>query len=107
MKTEPENRQQQLSREIGGKEMRKLKAQRQPRRSAWAGFGVFGIVGWSVVVPTLAGAMLGRWVDQKYPQPFSWTLTLMITGLAAGCVMAWRWIKKEHTDMHQKTEDKK
>lgn len=81
--------------EVGEKEMRKLKALRQKKRSIWFGLGMFGMVGWSVAVPTLLGAMLGIWLDKTYPVSISWTLTLLIAGLFSGCLIAWHWVAKE------------
>jgi ATP synthase protein I len=101
------NTENKFSREVTEKANRMIKAQRENKRSAWSGFGLFGIVGWSVVVPTLAGAAFGSWLDNKYPQNISWTLSLLIIGLVAGCIIAWNWINKEHKDMHQNKEDKK
>lgn len=90
---------------VGHSEQQKLKSLRRPRRSALSGFGVFGIVGWSVAVPTVAGALGGMWLDHHYPQSFSWTLTLLIGGLMAGCFTAWHWVGTEHKDMHHHQED--
>ena len=84
-----------FSREVVEKEMRKLKALNENKRSPWFGLGMFGMVGWSVAVPTLLGTALGIWLDKTYPQSFSWTLTCLILGLAAGCLIAWNWIIKE------------
>jgi len=66
--------------------------------------GMFGIIGWTVAVPTLLGAALGIWLDKKHPESFSWTLTFLILGLFAGCLIAWHWITKEHKEMNQKDE---
>ncbi len=95
-----------FSREVGEKANRMLKAKHENKRSAWAGFGVFGIIGWSVAVPTLAGAAFGNWLDKSHPQTFSWTLSLLIIGIMIGCIIAWNWINKEHKDMYQNREDK-
>ena len=38
------------------------------------GFGTFGIIGWSIAVPTVAGALLGGWLDKVAPQSFSWPM---------------------------------
>ena len=89
-----------FSKKIGDKEERKLKAQRDPKHSVWFGLGMFGLVGWSVVIPTLLGTALGIWLDKKYPASFSWTLTMLVVGLFLGCVIAWNWISKEHKDIH-------
>lgn len=80
--------------EIGGKEERKIKA-RQEDRSVWFGLGMFGIVGWSVAIPTLLGIILGVWLDERWPGPRSWTLMGLIIGVILGCLNAWYWVKRE------------
>ena len=40
-----------------------------------------GLIGWSVAVPTLLGAMLGLWLDRRHPGAHSWTLMLLVVGL--------------------------
>jgi ATP synthase protein I len=44
-----------MSRRIG----RKSRARDEGERGAWFGLGMFGLVGWSVALPTLAGLALG------------------------------------------------
>ena len=56
---------------------------------------MFGLVGWAVALPTLAGIALGWWLDQRYPGLPSWTLTWLFIGVAVGCVNAWYWVKQE------------
>jgi ATP synthase protein I len=91
--------------EIGVREARKLKARRTPMRSVWAGFGFFGLIGWSVVVPTLGGAALGGWLDRSFENSDrSWTLTLLLAGLVLGCLNAWRWVAKEHLAIREEQE---
>lgn len=100
------NNENQFSQQIGEKEKRKLKAKRENKRSVWSGFGVFGMVGWSVVVPVLLGVALGMWLDKNYPESFSWTLTVMIIGLLCGCLIAWYWVAKEDKEIHQDKEER-
>ncbi len=95
----------EFSKEVGDKAQRKLKALHNDKKSVWFGLGMMGIVGWTIVVPTFLGALLGIWIDRKYPQTFSWTLTFLILGLLVGCMIAWRWVNKEHKEMNQKDED--
>jgi ATP synthase protein I len=92
--------------EVGAKEARKLKARRRPARSIWFGFGMFGLIGWSVVVPTLVGAFIGRWLDARHPGGRSWTLALLVAGLVLGCLNAWRWVEKERKDLNAEEQDK-
>ena len=83
------------SQEVGAHETRKLKARREALKSVWFGFGMFGMVGWSVAVPTVLGALLGIKLDQRYPSPHSWTLSLIIVGLVIGILNAWHWVSTE------------
>lgn len=92
-------------RKVGEKESRKLKAQRKATQSIWFGFGMFGIIGWSVAVPTLLGAVMGIWLDKHYPMSArSWTLMLLVAGLVLGCLNAWHWVAKEEKEMRAEQE---
>ncbi len=90
-----------FSRTVGAKAARKLTAQRDTTHGVWFGLGMMGLVGWSVAVPTLLGAMLGLWLDEHHPAPFSWTLALLVAGLTLGCLNAWRWVAKEDKAIQQ------
>jgi ATP synthase protein I len=94
-----------FSHEVGEKERRKLKASREEKRSAWFGLSVVGMVGWTVAVPTLLGTTLGIWLDKKYPQTFSWTLTFLVIGLLIGCLLAWQWVEKEKNAMDNNNKE--
>lgn len=59
------------------------------------GLGVFGIIGWSVSIPTLLGAFFGTYLDDNFPMGFSWTLTLLFVGIVIGCLNAWYWVKQK------------
>jgi len=94
-----------FSREVGAKAARKLKAQRNSKQGVWFGLGMMGLIGWSVVVPTLLGAWLGIWLDNHHSGRHSWTLTLLLIGLVVGCLNAWHWVAKEDKEMRDDTED--
>jgi ATP synthase protein I len=80
--------------QVGLKAARKLKARNSPQ-GVWFGLGMMGLVGWSVAVPTLAGAALGIWLDKHHSGKRSWTLALLMAGLVLGCFNAWHWVAKE------------
>ena len=103
--TESEHDRSAFSREVGAKAARKLKARRNATPGVWSGLGMIGLIGWSVVVPTLLGAALGVWLDKRHPGEHSWTLALLIVGLAIGCLNAWMWIRKEEQAMRDEDED--
>lgn len=84
-----------FSEEINAKEKRKIKARREKHRGIWFGLGMFGMVGWSVAIPTLIGIVVGIWIDKTWPGPYSWTLMCLVLGIIVGCINAWYWVKKE------------
>ncbi len=86
-------------REVGAKAARKLKAQRDGKQGVWFGLGMSGLIGWSVAVPTLAGALFGLWWDRHHPGAHSWTLMLLVAGLIIGCANAWNWLAQEDKAM--------
>ena len=90
--------------QVGAKAARKLKA-RQSTQGVWFGLGMMGLIGWSVVVPTLLGAALGVWLDKHHPGNHPWTLALLMAGLAIGCLNAWFWVAKEDKAMRDEPED--
>jgi ATP synthase protein I len=94
-----------FSREVGEKAERKIKAQRNPVKGVWFGLGMMGLIGWSVVVPTLLGAALGLWLDKRHPGGHSWTLALMAAGLAIGCMNAWHWVAQQDKEMGEDQND--
>jgi ATP synthase protein I len=85
----------ELAWQVAEKENRKLKARREGDRSIWFGLGMFGMVGWSVAIPTLIGIALGIWIDTTWAGPYSWTLMLLFIGVMIGCLNAWYWVKRE------------
>ncbi len=89
-----------LAEQVGAKAARKLRARRDGTPGVWFGLGTMGLIGWSVVVPTLLGAALGMWIDARYPGTRSWTLALLMAGLVLGCMNAWRWVTQQDRDMH-------
>ena len=97
---------QTFAEDVGAKERRKLWARRKPAPGVWFGIGMMGLIGWSVCVPTLLGAALGLWLDGHYGGPRSWTLALLVAGLAIGCFNAWRWVAQEGQTMRDEQESK-
>jgi ATP synthase protein I len=77
------------------KEARKLKARRNKEVNAWSGFRLFGLVGWSVIVPALIGIFVGIWLDHYNTNHHNWTLALLLVGIVVGCVFALLLLAKE------------
>ena len=66
----------------------------EPKYSPLNGLGVFGVIGWSVALPTVAGAFIGMWLNRVAPQSFSWPMALILGGAVVGAMVAWSWIDK-------------
>ncbi|MFA7437337.1 AtpZ/AtpI family protein [Castellaniella sp.] len=70
-------------------------ARRRPPFSSLQGLSAFGVIGWSVAIPTVGGALLGLWLDRVAPQPFSWPIALMLGGLVIGIIVVSNWVSRE------------
>ena len=97
-KRQPEETGEKMTRKVEKSAERRMTARKESDRSIWFGMGLFGIIGWSVAVPTLLGTALGVWIDKRWPGSYSWTLMLLFLGLILGCLNAWRWVKQEGPD---------
>ncbi len=96
-----------LADQVGAKAERMQRAREAGSGGVWFGLGMMGLIGWSVVVPTLLGAALGIWLDAHHPASRSWTLALLVAGLVLGCANAWHWVAKEDRAMHEtKSKDR-
>jgi ATP synthase protein I len=98
------DKQTPLADQIGGKAERKLHARRSTQ-GVWFGLGMMGLIGWSVVIPTLAGAALGLWLDHRYPGIHHWTLALLVAGLVIGCLNAWHWVAMQDQAMREDRDE--
>ncbi len=85
----------EIEQQVSAREQRKIKARQEGYRTVWFGLGMFGLVGWSVAIPTLIGVAIGLWIDTRWPSRYSWTLMLLVLGVMFGCMNAWRWVNQE------------
>jgi ATP synthase protein I len=81
--------------DIGRRARRMKQARDHPGPSPLRGVGTFGMIGWSIAVPTVGGAFLGMWLDRVAPQDFSWVIALILGGVVLGALIAWAWVEKE------------
>lgn len=78
-----------------------------PGASPLRGLGAFGMIGWSIAVPTVGGAFLGLWLNRVAPQDFSWPIALILGGAVIGAMIAWGWVDKETRDSERSNQDLK
>ncbi len=88
------DRDKAFAREIGEKELRRLRA-RKKGENTWFGLGMFGLVGWSFAIPVLLFLALGIWIDSVRQTVYSWTLMMLGVGVVAGGANAWFWVRHE------------
>ena len=86
-----------------GDEMASAVRKRRERRDRWLregprallrNLGLVGSLGWLLVLPPLAGAMLGRRLDSHYASGVFWSATLIFGGVVLGAVLVWQKVRK-------------
>lgn len=74
---------------------RRARWQQEGERSIGQNLAMIGVLGWTIVIPTLIGVFAGRWLDRLFGSGIFWTLGLLVAGLGVGCALAWRRIHRE------------
>lgn len=74
-----------------GKSARDLMESRKQKGKFWHYAQVLGVGGWLLVIPIVAGAYLGRYLDNKFGQTgtTSWTITCILIGIFVGFYNVW------------------
>lgn len=80
--------------EVRDREKRRLRSLKKGK-NVWFGLGFFGLVGWSVAVPAVAGIFIGLWLEKRGAGGYAWSLMLFFIGLGFGCYNVWYWVQKE------------
>jgi ATP synthase protein I len=94
----------QFAEQIARKQARRAKGRRQRKHVAWYGLGIFGVVGWSVVIPFLICLAIGIYIDATWPGRISWTLMLLVLGAALGALNGWYWVTRERKTIERESE---
>ena len=96
-KVKPKNK---LTKIIEKKVQRKLKAKKE-HSNIWRMSGFFGLIGFSVIIPLALLIWLGTYLDKAFPTEFSWTMAGILLGLIVGGWNAWKWVKKEDSEIEK------
>jgi predicted F0F1-ATPase subunit len=59
-------------------------------------FGMIASLGGVIITPLLLGILGGGWLDENYPQHFSWRLSGLFLGFLWGGINAYFWIIVEN-----------
>ena len=90
---------------VAQKESLRTKGLKHKDETVWFGLGMFGIVGWSIAIPTLIGIALGLWIDRTWPSRYSWALMGLIVGVVLGCFNAAYWVRKVRSKIIEDDEE--
>ncbi len=72
------------------RQVKRIKRAAEEKRSLPAQLTYLGTAGLMLVLPMVAGAYLGRWIDGLYSgYSIQWTLSLIFLGLVIGIVNLW------------------
>ena len=87
--------QERLQQAVRTRQERHERWQREGERSLGRNLAMIGALGWTIVLPTLAGIFAGRWLDRSFASGVFWTLGLLVAGLVIGCTLAWKRMHSE------------
>jgi len=65
-----------------------------PEPSLAARLGQIGVLGWTIVVPTLVAVVVGRWLDRTFETGIFFSAPLIMIGAGFGFWSAWKWMHR-------------
>ena len=66
-----------------------------PEPSLGTRLGQIGILGWTIVLPTLFCLLFGRWLDRLAGTRVFFSAPLLMIGAGIGLWSAWRWMRRQ------------
>jgi ATP synthase protein I len=73
----------------------RIRKAEQERRTLIANTVYLGTLGLIFVLPVVAGAYLGRWLDERMKgYSFSWTITLIVLGVFIGAIDVYLFVRE-------------
>ncbi|HTH60823.1 MAG TPA: AtpZ/AtpI family protein [Paraburkholderia sp.] len=74
---------------------RDARGREEPEPSLGSRLGQIGILGWTIVLPTLGGLAIGRVLDRIFGTRVFFSAPLLMLGAAAGLGLAWKWMRRQ------------
>lgn len=74
---------------------RRARGREEPEPSLGRRLAMIGVLGWTVVVPTLLGLWVGRFLDRALDTGIQFSAALLVAGAAFGLWSAWRWMNRQ------------
>ena len=69
--------------------------EKQGERPLWKNLSMVGALGWLVVVPTLIGVFVGKWIDEALGTSVTFSGALTFAGACLGFYLAWKRMNEE------------
>jgi len=79
-----------MEKAVAERKRREEQWEKEGERSIWQNLSMIGALGWLIVVPTLLGAFLGRWLDDLFETDVFFSGSLIFLGACLGGVMIWK-----------------
>ncbi len=93
--SEPDPTADALSRAAREALQRKRRAELEPEPSLGSRLAQIGILGWTIVLPTLLGLVVGHWLDRHFATRVFFSAPLLMVGAAIGLWSAWKWMHRQ------------
>lgn len=77
------------------REQRARRWEEEGERPLWMNLSMVGALGWLIVMPTLLGVLIGRWLDETFETGILFTGAMIFLGVCLGGSLAWRRINRE------------
>lgn len=97
---EPDDDNDRIARAARRAVERERNARDEPEPSLGSRLGQIGILGWSIVVPTLLGLAIGHWLDKRFHTGVFFAAPLLMAGAAFGLWSAWKWMHRQTRSQH-------
>ncbi|MCB9565794.1 MAG: AtpZ/AtpI family protein [Myxococcales bacterium] len=94
-----------LARKIARHRARRERARRRPVGNLWRQVARVGTLGWMVVLPIAAGAVLGHLLDRRLDSGITWALAFIMLGVAVAGYSLWRMIGEDEADLEADAEE--
>jgi len=86
---------EKMRRAVRLREERSERGKKEGERPVWQNLSMIGALGWLIVVPTLLGMFLGRWLDSMFGTGIFFSGALIFVGIMTGCYFAWQRVNRE------------
>ena len=93
--SDSEVRARDLAQSVQRQRQKRERWARDGRHSFAQNLALVGSLGWSLVVPMLAGAFLGHFIDRRYQTGVFWSATSIFLGTAAGAYFVWERLRRQ------------